>query len=84
MRKFRFAVLVGLATAALVGRAGGASASSGVVGQFYINDNTARREHGRRLRPSRRRVADADPGLAVCGRRRRHRAWRTPRRARCS
>ena len=41
MRKFRFALSVGLATAALVAVTGGASASSGVVGQLYINDNTA-------------------------------------------
>jgi hypothetical protein len=41
MRKFRFALLVGLATAGLLVAAVGASASSGVVGHVYINDNTA-------------------------------------------
>ena len=29
-----------------------------VVGQVYVNDNTAGGEHGRRLRPARRRLAD--------------------------
>src|SRR3954452_4457034 len=41
MRRFRLALLVGLATAVLGAVSGGASASSGVVGQLYINDNTA-------------------------------------------
>ena len=40
MRMFRFAVLVGLAAAGLLVAAGGGSASSGVVGQAYVNDNT--------------------------------------------
>ncbi len=40
MRKPRFAVLVGLVTASLAVVVGGASASSGVVGQLYVNNNT--------------------------------------------
>ncbi len=40
MRRFRLALLVGLATVGVVAVAGGASASSGVVGRLYVNDNT--------------------------------------------
>jgi hypothetical protein len=40
MWRFRFAFLVALATAGLLVAAGGASASPGVVGQVYVNDNT--------------------------------------------
>src|SRR5579862_6933403 len=40
MRRFRLAALVGLATAGLLVAAGAGSASSGVVGHVYINDNT--------------------------------------------
>ena len=40
MRRFRFGLLVGLASAGLLLAAVGASASSGVVGHVYINDNT--------------------------------------------
>ena len=40
MRKFRFAALVGAATAGLLIAAGGGSASTGVVGHVYVNDNT--------------------------------------------
>jgi 6-phosphogluconolactonase len=41
MKKFCFMLLLALATAGLIVAAGGASGSSGVVGQLYINDNTA-------------------------------------------
>jgi len=40
MRELRFVVLVAFATAVTVVGMGSASASSGVVGQLYINDNT--------------------------------------------
>jgi hypothetical protein len=40
MWRFRFALLIGLASAGLLVAAGGVSASSGVVGQVYVNDNT--------------------------------------------
>src|SRR5579859_4168842 len=40
MRRFRLAALIGLATAGLLVASGGASASSGVVGHVYVNDNT--------------------------------------------
>ena len=55
MRKFRLGGLLVLAAAVAVAVvAGGAAAnagrpSSGVVGQIYINDNTAPVEHRRRL-----------------------------------
>ena len=41
MRRFRVAVVVGVATAGLLVAAVGASASAGVVGHVYVNDNTA-------------------------------------------
>lgn len=41
MRRFRLAALIGLATAGLLIASGGASASSGVVGHVYVNDNTS-------------------------------------------
>src|SRR5258708_7464883 len=41
MKKFGFTLLLALATAGLIAAAGGASGSSGVVGQLYVNDNTA-------------------------------------------
>jgi 6-phosphogluconolactonase len=40
MRRFRFGVLVGLATAVSALAANGASAASGIVGHLYVNDNT--------------------------------------------
>ena len=40
MRRFRFGVLVALATAVSAFAAGAVSAASGVVGHLYINDNT--------------------------------------------
>jgi 6-phosphogluconolactonase (cycloisomerase 2 family) len=40
MRKFRFGLLVALATAASALAAGGAPAASDAVGQLYVNDNT--------------------------------------------
>jgi 6-phosphogluconolactonase len=40
MRTFRLAFLVALATAGLLVAASGGSASSGVVGHVYVNDNT--------------------------------------------
>ena len=74
MRKFRFAVLVALAGARGLW-VGGATASHGVdgvvLGQVYINDNTAPVNTVAGSTAC-RRVADSDPGLAVCGRRRRH------------
>lgn len=41
MRKYRFGLLVALATAASALAAAGATAASNVVGQLYVNDNTA-------------------------------------------
>ena len=83
MRKFRFAVVAGLATAALVIVTAAPRPSSGVVGQIYVNDNTA----GVNTVAGFDRHADGSL-TAIPGRRSRSaapaRATATPRRARCS
>ena len=84
MKAFRFGVLVALASVVAALAAGGVSAASDVVGQLYVNDNTA----GVNTVAGFDRHADgsltADLRLAVRGRRRRHRTRRSRRRARCS
>ena len=74
MRVFaRVAVTISLLTLAAVRAAAAADSSpaaSDVVGHLYVDDNTAgqhrRNEHDCRLRPARRRHADASARFAVC------------------
>ena len=53
------------------GRCGQRRTASPVVGYTYVDDNTAVRQYHRRVRPSRRRLAQPDPGFTVPGRGRR-------------
>ena len=73
MRTVRFGVLAALAAAVAALAAGGVSAASGVVGQLYVNDNTA----GVNTVAGFDRHADGSltpiAGSPFAGRRRRHR-----------
>ena len=64
--------LLALASMTAAIAAGGASASSDVVGHLRGRQHRGN-EHDRSVRPARRRLTDADARLAVCGRRCRHR-----------
>ena len=72
MKVFRLLLPLSLVIAGLVGAAGVACSSSGVVGQMYVNDNTAGVNTVAGIRPARGRHADTARRLAVRGRRRRH------------
>ena len=76
MNKFRFGLLVGLASACLALTSGAASASTasrGVVGHVYVNDNTGGVDTIGSFDRHIERDADADAWLPVQGRWSRHR-----------